>query len=159
LYEAERAREHRHIVVAPELEREEIRDIYRNKGFSGRLLDEIVETITSNPEVWVAVMMAEELELAPIARHAAERAALVVGVSALIGSLIPLAPYGFLSIGAATWTALAMAGAVLFLVGAYQAMTTVGHWLRSGMTMATIGLLSALVGYGVGLLFKLPTQP
>lgn len=156
LYESERQREHRHIVAAPELEREEIREIYRRKGFEGRLLDEIVETITSNPQVWVAVMMAEELQLAPVAKHAAARSAVIVGVSALVGSLLPLAPFGLLRVGPAMWTAFAVTGVTLFAVGAYQAITTVGHWLRGGLEMAAIGLASALVGYAVGVVFRLP---
>jgi VIT1/CCC1 family predicted Fe2+/Mn2+ transporter len=157
LYESERAREQRHIAVAPELEREEIREIYRKKGFTGRLLDEIVETITASPEVWIAVMMAEELELAPIAPRAALRSAIIVGTSALVGSLIPLAPFALASVSTATWASLAVAAGVLFAVGAYKAVTTVGHWLRSGVEMAAIGIASALVGYAVGRLFKLPS--
>jgi VIT1/CCC1 family predicted Fe2+/Mn2+ transporter len=157
LYESERAREHRHIAVAPELEREEIRELYRKKGFSGRLLDEIVETITASPEVWVAVMMAEELELAPIAPRAALQSAIIVGISALVGSLIPLAPFVLVSVGTAIWASLAVAAAVLFVVGAYKAHTTVGHWLHSGVEMAAIGIASALVGYAVGLILKLPS--
>src|SRR5512139_3790857 len=45
-YEAERAREFRHITEVPHLERNEIREIYSRKGFEGELLDRIVETIT-----------------------------------------------------------------------------------------------------------------
>src|SRR5512147_3022551 len=51
LYHSERAREHRHIHLAPEVEIEEIRNIYRKKGFEGETLDKIVEVITSNLEV------------------------------------------------------------------------------------------------------------
>jgi VIT1/CCC1 family predicted Fe2+/Mn2+ transporter len=47
----------------------------------------------------------------------------------------------------------------LFIVGAYKARITVGHPGRSGLEMAIIGTLSALVGYAVGLLFKVPVVP
>jgi VIT1/CCC1 family predicted Fe2+/Mn2+ transporter len=156
LYESERAREHRHIAIAPELERDEIREIYRAKGIEGRLLDEVVDAITANPEVWVAVMMAEELKLPPIAPRAAARAALVVGLSALLGSLLPLAPFALAPPGAAMWIAVALAAVTLFAAGAYKALTTVGGWLHSGLEMCAIGIASALVGYGIGRLFKLP---
>jgi VIT1/CCC1 family predicted Fe2+/Mn2+ transporter len=156
LYLSEKEREHRHIARVPQLERSEIREIYRKKGFSGPLLERIVETITADPEVWVAVMMAEELKLTPVPRSAAWRAALVVGVSAIVGSLLPLLPFLLLSIWPAIGMALGLGVLALFVVGAYQALTTVGRWWKSGLTMAAIGMASALVGYGVGALFKVP---
>jgi predicted membrane protein (TIGR00267 family) len=156
LYQAEQERERRHVREIPELEREEIREIYRRKGFEGALLEKVVETITRDKEVWVAVMMAEELQLAPHAGHGAFRTALVVGVAALVGSLVPLWPFVVLPSRWATWVAMAVAAVVLFGVGVYKARTTVGHWLRSGAEMAVIGVASALAGYAVGLVFQAP---
>ncbi|HQN45042.1 MAG TPA: VIT1/CCC1 transporter family protein, partial [Anaerolineaceae bacterium] len=81
-YDSEHAREMRHIEQAPRLERDEVRQIYARKGFQGELLDHIVDTITATPDVWVAVMMAEEHQLTPVDRKQAWKAALVVGFSA-----------------------------------------------------------------------------
>ncbi len=159
LYQSEAAREHRHVHLIPALEREEIREIYQRKGFDGALLDQIVDTITSNKDVWVAVMLAEELKLTPVEKHGALRAALVVGLSAIIGSLIPLAPFAFLPVLTAMVVSIVVAGAALFGVGALKARMTVGHWGRSGTEMAAIGIASALVGYAVGLLFQVSGTP
>lgn len=155
-YESERAREYRHIQQVPKLERREIRDIYEGKGFRGELLDRIVDTITANKDVWVAVMMAEEHQLALTDRRQALRAALVVGFSAIVGSLIPLAPFAFLPVSISMLVSVAITAAVLFVVGAYKARMTVGHPTKSGLEMAVIGTVSALVGYAVGALLKLP---
>jgi len=158
-YESERAREFRHIQQIPNLEREEVRSIYREKGFEGELLEQIVETITAKPEVWVAVMMAEEHQLTPTNRSNALRSALVVGFSAIVGSLIPLVPFIFLPVTASMLVAVALTAVVLFVVGAYKARTTVGHPTKSGLEMALIGTLSALAGYLVGVLLQTPTVP
>ncbi len=158
-YESERAREYRHIARTPHLEREEIRQIYAGKGFEGELLERIVATITANPDVWVEVMMAEELRLQPADRSVALRAALVVGLSAIIGSLIPLTPFFFLPVSISMVTAIILTAAVLFAVGAYKARTTVGRPTRSGLEMALIGTVSALLGYAVGALLKAPVTP
>lgn len=160
VYESEREREYRHIEKAPTLEREEIIEIYQRKGFEGELLDRIVETITANSDVWVAVMMAEEHGLSPINRGHALRSAVVVGISAIIGSLIPIVPF-FLSLPITLSMALSvlLAAITLFIVGAYKARLTIGNPGRSGLEMAAIGTLSALVGYAVGALLKLPQTP
>ncbi len=155
-YESERAREYRHIEQAPKLERDEIREIYKNKGFKGDLLERIVSTITANTDVWVAVMMAEEHQLTPVDRGHALRAALIVGLSAIIGSLIPLAPFTFLAVVPSMWASVLITALVLFGVGAYKARVTVGHPTRSGLEMAVIGTLSALVGYAVGAVLQVP---
>ena len=154
LYESERAREHRHIATVPELERAEIREIYRSRGFDGPLLDQIVDTITSNPDVSVAVMMAEELQLRPIPSGGARSAALIVGVAAILGSAIPLLPFMLLSVGPAMGVSVALAAVTLFIVGAYKAWTTVGRWWLSGLEMAGIGIASAGVGWLIGFLLK-----
>jgi len=155
-YEAERAREFRHINQVPHLERGEIREIYSEKGFEGELLDRIVETITANEDVWVAVMMSEEHHIHPTDRRQAIKSALVVGLSAVVGSLVPLAPFAFLPVAYSMGVAVVVTALVLFGVGAYKARTMVGHPGKSGLEMAVIGTLSALAGYAVGALFKVP---
>ncbi len=158
-YESEREREYRHLSNAPQVEREEIYNIYRAKGFEGDLLDHIVDTITANPDVWVAVMMAEEHQLRPVDRQTALRSAIIVGLSAVIGSLIPLLPFVVLPVSVGMVVAIAISALVLFLVGAYKARIYVGNPGKSGLEMAVIGTASALVGYLVGLLFKVPVVP
>ncbi len=158
-YESEREREYRHIQDVPHLEEEEIRQIYEEKGFRGPLLERIVKTITANEDVWVAVMMAEEHQLTPVNRQHALRSALIVGFAAIVGSLIPLVPFLFLSVSLSIWVSILISALVLFVVGAYKARVTVGKPGKSGLEMAIIGTLSALVGYAVGALLKVPTTP
>lgn len=160
LYNSEKEREYRHIRLVPELEVEEIRNLYQQKGFEGETLEKIVEVITSNPDVWVEVMMSEEHQLMPPGRQGgAIKSALVVGFAAIVGSLIPLIPFPFLPVDISMIIAIVIAALTLFVVGAYKAKVTVGNPGKSGLEMAIIGTLSALVGYLVGLWFKVPVVP
>jgi VIT1/CCC1 family predicted Fe2+/Mn2+ transporter len=152
LYRAERARERRHIEVAPSVEREEIRQIYATKGFEGALLDRVVDTICANREVWIEVMMAEEHALGPVDRRASLRSGAVVGAASLAGSVMPVLPFGLLPRGAAIALALAAGALGLFLLGAIEGKVTTGRPARSGFAIAAIGLASATLGYLVGAL-------
>jgi VIT1/CCC1 family predicted Fe2+/Mn2+ transporter len=159
LYLSEREREYRHIHLAPDVEIEEIRDIYRRKGFEGETLDKIVDVITSNPDVWVNVMMSEELQLSPPEKSNAFNSAIIVGMSALVGSFIPLFPFFFWAVAPSIWISIVVSALTLFIVGVYKARVTVGRPFRSGMQMAVIGTVSALAGYVVGLIFRVPAVP
>jgi VIT1/CCC1 family predicted Fe2+/Mn2+ transporter len=156
-YRAEQAREQREMKDAPEVERDEVRTIFRDFGLEGGALEQVTQAITSNPDAWLNVMMAEELKLQPVRRKALH-SAFIVGVSAIIGSLIPLIPFFFVPSGSLTrWGAifisLGVSALTLFGVGIYKAKMTVGRPGRSGLQMVAIGIVSALAGYLVGAIF------
>jgi VIT1/CCC1 family predicted Fe2+/Mn2+ transporter len=157
-YRAELERERREIRDMPDAEREEVRQIYREWGLKDEALEAVVQQITANEDTWLQVMMADELKLQPIDTRTALRSALIVGLAALVGSVVPLIPFFFLASGAlsrnlAIGIALATSALILFLVGVYKARQTVGRPVRSGLQMAVIGMASALAGYGIGKLF------
>jgi predicted membrane protein (TIGR00267 family) len=154
-YLAQLAKEQREVEEVPDVEIEEVREIFRNKGIHGELLERVVKDITSDKKVWVDVMMRDELHLAPVSSTGLVRRAFVTGFSTLVGSLIPLIPFLFvplfgISVTAATIMAVPLCAAVLFGVGAYKALTLVGDWRISGLQMLVIGMASAAAGYGIG---------
>jgi vacuolar iron transporter family protein len=153
-YEAEKAREIAEIATLPDAERQEIRDIYAAKGFTGKLLDSVVETITANRETWLTTMMDEELHLQPVQSRDILRTAVIIGIATLIGHLIPLVPFLFLARTPALVLAIVLSGVALFGVGAYTAVTLVGDWRRSGLKFLAIGLGAAAIGFFVGRLFN-----
>jgi len=150
VYRSERDREYRHVRQVPTLERAEVRSIYEGKGFKGAMLDRIVETITADPDVWVAVMMNEEHHLSPVSRRRALRSGLVVGFSALVGAVLPIAPFFLVGVRAAAAASVGVAGALLFGVGAYKARQTTTPVLRSALELMAIGLVSAFAAWGIG---------
>ena len=153
-YRAERAREDAEINATPDAERQEVRDIYAAKGFTGHLLDDVVETITANRDTWLTTMMDEELHLQPVESRDTLRTAAVIGIATLIGHLIPLVPFLLLPRTPALIFAIALSALALFAVGVYSAVTLVGDWRTSGIKMMLIGLGAAAIGFAVGRLFN-----
>jgi vacuolar iron transporter family protein len=153
-YQAEEARETSEIATVPDAERQEIRDIYAAKGFSGELLDNVVDTITANRETWLATMMDEELHLQPIQTVDILRTSVVITIATLVGHLIPLVPFIALPRTPALVTAIVLSAMALFGVGVYSAVTLVGDWRKSGLRMVAIGLGAAAIGFLIGRLFN-----
>jgi vacuolar iron transporter family protein len=149
-YQSEIERERDEILRWPEREREEIRSIYRAKGFAGALLDQIVAHITAEPERWRNVMMREELGFAEESFDAPVRSGAIVASAYLVGALVPVLPYlfvapptGILVSGVATVTA-------LFVVGAAKTVITRRRWWLSGLESMLTGVAAALVTYSAG---------
>ena len=153
-YLAARAREQSEIDSDPEEEREEIRTIYAGKGFSGKLLEDVVSTITSNRDTWVDTMMDEELHLQPVTQKSLVMSAVIVTVATLVGHLIPIVPFMLLERLPAVVVALALSAVTLFAVGVYSAKTLVGDWRKSGLQMVVIGLGAAALGFLIARLFN-----
>ena len=149
LYRRERAREAREVKEVPHLEREELREIYGKKGFSGDDLERVVDVLTANQERWIDTMMSEELGLAePI--ESPLRAGLVVGLSYLLAAAVPLAPYLVLPLRAALAGSLVLTSIALFAVGVAKARFTQRKLARAGMETLVAGLAGTAVCYGIG---------
>jgi len=154
-YQSEYEREKWEIENIPEGEKEEIKALYENYGFKGKILGDIVNTITGNRENWLKVMMEQELKLEAVNRNQALPAAGIVGISALIGSFVPLLPFFFLPIKISMYLSIVITSFVLFGIGYYKAKSTIGNnFIKHGLEMMVIGIISALVGYFVGSIFK-----
>lgn len=152
-YIAELEREKREIEEMPDKEEEEIRQAYSKKGFSGRILEDIISHIKSDKNMWVREMMKEELNLVEVPNREIYGGSAIVLVSALVGSFIPLMPFFFFSISTSIVWSLVLSALTLLLVGVYKAKTTIGHPIKSGIQMVLIGMGAALAGYVIGLIF------
>ncbi len=151
-YRSELTREKREMKEIPEVERREIGHIYARKGFSGPLLNSIVKKITSNKRLWLKTMMEEELHLYPEEYEKPARDAAIVGIAAVVGSLVPLISFLFLPVQSAITGSVVLSVIVLFATGYIKGKITTGGAMRSGAEMVAIGVAAALVGYAIGAL-------
>ncbi len=133
----------------PHEEKDEIRQIYEAKGFTGDQLDAIVEQITSDRRLWLREMAAGELGLIPERFENPVRAASIFLVSSMVG-VIPLLPYLLLDVANSIIAATISTIIVLFAAGALKSKLTKTNWLKSGSEMMAIGMLAGILGYLVG---------
>ena len=155
-YESEVDRERYEIKRFPEHERDEIRGIYKAKGFSGPLLDQIVTHITGDPDRWADVMMREELGFNEESFESPLKSSFVVGVSYLIGATVPVAPYLFVAPPGGIAISVIITVLVLFAIGAAKTIITARSWWRSGIESMLTGIAAGAVTYGAGRLFGGP---
>jgi VIT1/CCC1 family predicted Fe2+/Mn2+ transporter len=145
-YRAELRKEVEEMREKPDVEREEIREIYRDRGFEGELLEQVVDKITSNPRTWLKVMMSEELGLSP-AFGRPFGAAAVVFVAFLIGGIVPVAPFLFMEGFAALVSAFVLTAVALMVAGALRSKYTGERALIAGLELVAM----AAIGFGAAL--------
>lgn len=153
-YQKEVDKERDEINKDPQREADEVREIYRQKGFSGKLLEDIVATITKDKEGWLRTLVKEELGLEKIDKSTIFTISATVGIAALVASFVPVTPFFFLPHSSAIVVCLISSAIVLFTIGAYEAKIYVGSWIKNGTQLTLIGLGAALVGFLIGKIFR-----
>jgi len=138
------------IACGPYDEREEIKEIYKAKGFSGKDLEMIVNKITSDKKVWLNTMLSEELNLnLEIVGHPLKSALRMFG-SFLLGGILPIIPFFFAQGLAPLLIAIGISVSTSFVVGAIKSRMANISIVRGGLEMAGLGTGIALIGFGIG---------
>lgn len=143
-----RAVEARHIQAAPDGEREEVRQIFRGKGFLGTDLERAVDVITADNKRWIDTMLAEEYGLARAVPSPIKAAASTFAAFVLCGS-VPLLPF-VVDARAGFELSIVLTGAVFFLIGTGKSRWSPVSWWRSGFETLAIGLGAAAIAYLLG---------
>lgn len=143
--------EARHIRVAPEGERAELRAILAAKGLDGDVLEAAVEAIAANKKSWIDMMLVEEYGLSPVDPHPM-RAARATFLAFLAAGMVPLLPYILGLDDAFAWSVWATA-VTFFAVGAMKSAWSLTSWWRSGLETLLIGGCAAAIAYVVGTMF------
>ncbi len=144
--------ENRHIDTVPEGEKEEVRQIFHQKGFAGEDLRRIVQLITSDRRRWVRTMLTEEYGL-PYEVRSPWIAAVSTFTSFFICGLIPLLPYLF-QFTHAFVISLLVTGAIFFAIGSAKSRWSTTSWLQSGLVTLFVGAIAAGLAYAAGVILR-----
>jgi VIT1/CCC1 family predicted Fe2+/Mn2+ transporter len=137
----------------PEEERAELRAIYQRKGFSGPLLDRVVNHLTANDERWHQAMVHDELGIVEDKPIIPWLQGLQVGLSFVIGGLIPTVPV-LLSLPQVRWWAYGLTALTALALGAIKARYTHKGPVRAGIEFLIVVTIGTLAGVGIGLLLS-----
>ncbi len=149
-YHAEEAREYREIVELPHHEEREVAEVFEGYGLTPEQAAPVVAAISSDPKRWVDFMMKYELGLEAPDPGRAVRSALTIGVSYIVGGLIPLSPYmATRTVLDGLWVSVAVTLLALFLFGYFKGRLTGIHPLRGGLRTIVIGGLAAAAAFGL----------
>ncbi|MDQ0200191.1 VIT1/CCC1 transporter family protein [Neobacillus ginsengisoli] len=96
-YETELQREQREVIEIPEKEEEEVAEIFRTYGLDEEQIKSITATMRKKPDQWVDFMMKFELGLEKPEPSRARNSAITIAISYIVGGLVPLFPYFFIS--------------------------------------------------------------
>lgn len=156
--DAMRLQEEEHIRRFPEGEREEIRQIFRRKGFRGEELRVAVSVITSDMRQWIDTMLREELGLS-LSGPPPLRAAAATFVAFVIVGAIPLLSFVINwvmpdAISAPFLVSAWLTGVAFFVVGALKSHFVSQLWYLGGFETLTVGAVAALLAYVVGVALR-----
>ncbi len=149
-YESEVARELLEIETVPDIEAEEVREVFEAYGLTTAESATVVESLRRRPKDWLAFMMRFELGLEPPEPGRAWRSALTIAASYVIGGLIPLSAY---MLEHTTAGALRLSIVVtlisLAVFGGIKARFTGVPVLRGALQTTVIGGLAAAAAFGI----------
>jgi len=149
-YNSELKREYDEVREVPDKEKEEVREFFSNLGLSDEVQQQAVEEMTRDQDKWVDFMMKYELGLDKPDPRRARKSAFNIGLSYIVGGLIPLSPYFFVSDGI---TGLKISAVItlicLFIFGYFKSKVTGVNPLAGALRVMIIGALAAGCAFAV----------
>lgn len=143
-YESELKREYEEVELVPEKEKEEVKEVFRDYGLDEKSQDLIVEALSKDKDKWVHFMMKFELGLERPDINRARNSALTIGIAYIVGGIIPLSPYFFVS---SSTTALNYSVVVtlitLFVFGFFKSQVTGQNPWKGAFKVTLIGAVAA----------------
>lgn len=154
-YNSELKREHDEVERVPEIEKQEVRDVFAEMGLSTETQYAIAEEMARDKEKWVAFMMKYELGLDEPNPRRARNSAFNIGISYILGGLVPLSPYFFSNDPAQglRWSVV-ITVICLYIFGYFKARVTGQNPWKGALRVTLIGSAAAAVAYLIAGLFS-----
>ena len=154
-YQSELRREEWEVDHLPEREKEEVRVIFEEMGMSPTTQTLIVEEMSKDKAKWVDFMMKYELGLEKPDPKRARNSALNIGVSYIVGGLVPLSAYFFNSepLEGLQWSAV-ITVVCLFVFGFFKAKATGQNPWQGAVRVMLIGSAAAAAAFFIARMFN-----
>jgi len=154
-YYSEQKREEWEVDNLPDKEKEEVRVIFAGMGMSDTTQKLIVDEMAKDKEKWVDFMMRYELGLEKPDAKRARNSAMNIGVSYIVGGMVPLSPYFFV---ATPIDGLKLSAGItvicLFIFGFFKAKVTGQNALGGAIRVMLIGSIAAAAAFFIARLFN-----
>ncbi len=149
-YRAEEQREYVETQEKPEVETQEVGEIFRGYGLNADETAPVVAAIKSDTKRWVDFMMRFELGLEEPDPDRARKSAALIGASYVVGGLIPLFPYMMWhQVRTALWISTGITPLALFIFGFIKGRFTGVSAVKAGIQTALIGGVAAAAAFAI----------
>ena len=149
-YNSEVKKEYWEVAHLPEKEKEEVREFFETLGLSKEVQDKAVAELTNDKDRWVEFMMKYELGLDKPDPKRAGRSAFNIGFSYIVGGLVPLSPYFFVSDSVnALKISVVITLFCLFIFGFFKSKLTGVNPVTGGLKVMLIGAMAAAAAFGI----------
>jgi predicted membrane protein (TIGR00267 family) len=154
-YNAEQKREEWEVDNLPEREKQEVKEIFATMGMSEATQNLVVEEMAKDKEKWVDFMMRYELGLEKPDVRRATRSAMNIGLSYIVGGLVPLTPYFFAesATDGLKYSAI-ITVCCLLIFGYFKARFTGQNPVQGAIRVAVIGSVAAAAAFLIAGLFS-----
>ncbi|MDE3237187.1 MAG: VIT1/CCC1 transporter family protein [Bacteroidota bacterium] len=154
-YKSELKKEYWEVDHKREVEIEEVRKVFEEWGLSREVQEKATSEIIKDKDKWVDFMMKHELGLEKPDPKRAGRSAFNIGVSYVIGGLVPLSPYFFVSdsINALKISVL-ITLICLYIFGFFKSKMTGVNPFWGGLRVMLIGAAAAGAAFGIARLIE-----
>lgn len=154
-YRSELKREYDEVERVPEQEKKEVKEVFAAFGLSPALQDQVADEMAKDKDKWVDFMMRYELGLEKPEESRARQSAFTIGVSYIVGGIIPLSPYFFVQQAAdGLMYSAAVTVVCLFIFGYFKSKMTGQPALRGALSVVMIGALAAAAAFGLARLVQ-----